>query len=87
MQEKEQYICLAVLRVWEGWCVSSKTYGDVRIRIEELLEDCLYLEDWLVMKGHATIEEVTSKKNQDKLLRTRYKWIDHMIAEYEAQGL
>ena len=84
---KEKYICLAVRKVWKNEWVDLRAYQTVRNRISDLLEEYMHLEDWLVMKGYATKEEVLDKKNQDKLLRTQRKWIDHMVAEYEAQGL
>ena len=83
---KEKYICLAVRKVWENEWVDLRAYQTVRNRINDLLVEYMHLEDGVVIKGHVTIEEVTSKKNQKKLLRPRRKCIDHMVAEYEAQG-
>lgn len=50
----------------------------------ERIEGCFGLEEWIVLKGYSTHEEI--KANPQKMQQTSYNMIDDMILYYESKG-
>lgn len=60
-----------------------KVAGSVAVRIAKALGKNSFVQQWLVAKKHATLEQV----HNPKLMQAyRRRWLDALIAEYESKG-
>ena len=85
MMHHERYSCYAL-----GWLYFvGKTIGDRdRTRVKKLLqnhlEGCVSLEDWL--QRNKWIEMTNTPYYKRKIMATRKAWLTHLIEHYEAKG-
>lgn len=80
-------ICLCVKKA-VGWEIHQPTRRILK-HIKKLLgKNCVYLQDWLVRKGHVrNSAELNTLDGAIKLRQTRLNWIKDMIQYWERKAI
>lgn len=90
VKDREEYVCWAVEDAGT-YLLGGKTDGRVsyiRRRIMESIDRCT-VEDWLewkVPEFAAWRDSVSDEEFYLQMQTYRHRWVDHLIAEYEATG-
>jgi hypothetical protein len=83
---KEKFICLAISTSQRKTNMSIEDAARCEHMVSSRLGFEYTLEGWLADRGCISGEFLNDHNILDRIQAHRHAWVDHMIAEFEAQG-
>lgn len=78
-KKRSRYICIAMSLAFANGKITSDQMTQGQQYILNLIDPCMYLEDWLVRHGY--IPKQRTRADRVQIQQYRHRWVQHLIEE------